>query len=159
MGEIARAFVKIEADIKELRADMKIVRKVTEDGTKKAGKDAERNFLGAFAKIGTAIFALKKAFDFAVEAKNLARDAEEIGSKYATVFAGIEDKGESAAKSLAENFGLANSTAKELLGTTGDLLTGFKFTDQQALDLSLQVNSLAGDLASFSNFEGGSKRS
>ena len=66
-------------------------------------------------------------------------------------------EGGRAAKSLADNYGLADSTAKKLLSTTGDLLTGFGFSQSAALDLSEQVNSLAADLASFTNFEGGAE--
>ncbi len=40
---------------------------------------------------------------------------------------------------------------------TGDLLTGFGFTQESALDLSDQVNQLAVDLASFTNFSGGAQ--
>ncbi|GAH46270.1 unnamed protein product, partial [marine sediment metagenome] len=85
----------------------------------------------------------------------LASDAEEIGSKFEVVFRDIADDAERAAKSFAKNFDLADSTAKDLLGTTGDLLTGFGFSQEQALDLAEQVNVLAGDLTSLSNVKGG----
>ncbi len=83
--------------------------------------------------------------------------AEEIGSKYATVFKDIGSAAEQSAKQLAFDFDLADSTAKELLGTTGDLLTGFGFTAGEAMKLADQVNRLAIDLASFSNYAGGAK--
>ena len=55
------------------------------------------------------------------------------------------------AKDLVRNFGLSTLKAKELLAGTGDLLTGFGFTQEAALDLSGAVNKLAADLASFQN--------
>ena len=44
-----------------------------------------------------------------------------------------------------------------MLGDTGDLLVGFGFTEHEALNLSKQVNELAVDLASFTNFSGGAE--
>lgn len=87
----------------------------------------------------------------------LASDAEETGSKFEAVFKGINKESEMVAKSFAQNFGLAESTSKDLLSSTGDLLTGFGFTTGKALELSSQVNSLAVDLSSFQNFSGGAK--
>jgi hypothetical protein len=88
----------------------------------------------------------------------LASDAEETGSKFIAVFKGIEKESDIVARSFAKNFGLANSTAQDLLSSTGDLLTGFGFTGGEALKLSFNVNKLAADLASFQNLEGGTER-
>ena len=44
------------------------------------------------------------------------------------------------------------------MGSTGDLLVGFGFTQKEALKLSKEVNELAVDLASFTNVEGGAVR-
>lgn len=86
-----------------------------------------------------------------------ASDAEETSSKFATVFKDIGDSAQKTAKDLALNFGLASTKAKELLGDTGDILTGFGFTQESALDLSEKVNKLAVDLASFTNYSGGAE--
>jgi hypothetical protein len=87
-----------------------------------------------------------------------ASDAAEIRSKFGVVFGGISDQAESTADVFAKEFRLAGSTARQLLGNTGDLLTGFGFTEEAALSLSDKVNRLAGDVASFSNIQGGAKR-
>ena len=89
--------------------------------------------------------------------KDAARDAQETNSKFDTVFRDISQQAEQSAQALANNFGLATSEAKTLASDTGDLLTGFGFTQESALDLSLQVQRLAVDLASFTNFAGGTK--
>ena len=52
---------------------------------------------------------------------------------------------------------MTGTKAKELLGDTGDLLTGFGFAQDKALDLSKGVQELAVDLASFTNFSGGAE--
>jgi len=88
---------------------------------------------------------------------NAARDAEETRSKFATVFKDMAAESEATADSLAKDFGLAGTKARQLLGDTGDLLTGFGFTQEQALATSKRVNELAVDLASFTNYAGGAE--
>lgn len=84
-----------------------------------------------------------------------ASDAEETINKFSVVFRDVSDDAEQSAKEIATGFGLATHEAKELLANTGDLLTGFGFTGEKALELSDQVQRLSADLASFTNFSGG----
>jgi len=86
-----------------------------------------------------------------------ASDAEEIRSKFATVFKAVGADAEKVSQDLAENFGLSSVKSKELLADTGDLLTGFGFTGKAALSLAEKTNKLAVDLASFTNFSGGAE--
>jgi len=81
--------------------------------------------------------------------------AEEIESKFGVVFGAIPDMAGEAAKQISKDFDLADSTVQKMLSSTGDLLTGFGFTQGSALRLSRTVAKLAGDLASFQNIEGG----
>jgi hypothetical protein len=87
----------------------------------------------------------------------LASDAEETSAKFNTVFSSINADAQNSAKVLTDSFGLSKKASEELLGNTGDLLTGFGFTQSAALDLSTEVNKLAVDLASFTNFSGGAE--
>jgi hypothetical protein len=93
-------------------------------------------------------------FGFAVKA---ASDAEETFSKFATIFRDVETEAEQAFQTLRHEYGLSSKASKELLGNTGDLLTGFGFAQTEALRLSTEVNKLAVDLASFTNFSGGAE--
>jgi len=86
-----------------------------------------------------------------------ASDAEETASKYNTVFRDISKSASDAAEMLRNSYGLARQQSQKLLGDTGDLLTGFGFSQRAALDLSIEVNKLAVDLASFTNFAGGAE--
>lgn len=88
---------------------------------------------------------------------NAASDAEETASKFGTVFRSIGKDANNVAANLSKNYGLASSKSKQLLSDTGDLLTGFGFSQTMALDLSNEVNKLAVDLASFTNFSGGAE--
>ena len=86
-----------------------------------------------------------------------ASDAEETSSKFNTVFRDLSDVANTVADDLSTNFGLSSKAAKQLLSDTGDLLTGFGFTQEQALDLSNRVQELAVDLSSFTNYAGGAE--
>lgn len=87
-----------------------------------------------------------------------ASDATETANKFDQVFDDVRMKANQVATDFAKNFGVASSTAKELIGDTGDLLVGFGFTGDAALELSRKVNELAADLTSFQDVEGGVSR-
>jgi hypothetical protein len=112
------------------------------------------------AKVG-AVMTAAVSVPLALLARNMvkaASDAEETGNKFNQVFDEIGAKASAGSSEFAKSFGLADSTAQKMLGSTGDLLVGFGFTGDAAFDLSRQVNELASDLASFQNFEGGAER-
>jgi len=92
-----------------------------------------------------------------VAAVKMASDFEETDAKFKTVFSSIQREAEATAKVFKSSFGLSSKAAKQMLGDTGDLLVGFGFTEREALNLSKQVNELAVDLASFTNFSGGAE--
>ena len=119
------------------------------------------NRFAATAFKGVAIGAGVAATAFtglSVSAVQAASDFEEVESKFETVFDEVTFQAKLAAKELQESFGLSGRAAKQLLSDTGDLLSGFGFTDRAALDLSEKVNKLAVDLASFTNIQGGAER-
>jgi hypothetical protein len=129
--------------------------KKIESSSKKTAKSMEKSFLNTFTKIGAAILAFRQAFIFTKEIKNLARDAEEINNKFGQVFKGLREESEATVKQFAEDFKLATSTAKGLLGETGDLLVGFGFARKRSLELSNSIVRLASDLTSFKNITEG----
>ena len=94
---------------------------------------------------------------FAKESIQASIASEETRSKFATVFKELGDGAEDAADRLATAYGLTGTKSRELLGDTGDLLTGFGFSGEAALKLSEDVQGLAVDLASFTNFSGGAE--
>ena len=87
----------------------------------------------------------------------MASDLEETRSKFKTVFSSIQGEALQTAETFKKSFGLSSQAAMGLLADTGDLLVGFGFTEKEALNLSKQVNELAVDLASFTNFSGGAE--
>jgi hypothetical protein len=110
--------------------------------------------IGAFLALGTSVAALTRYLD---DSMKVARDAQETFSKFNVVFGDITGQANEVASAFANSFDLADATAKKLLSDTGDLITGMGATQSEALDLSLRVNTLAADLASFTNIEGGAE--
>ena len=148
-----------------LKLDDKQYNKALDDADKHAKKTTE-SMAKRFAKMGDSLSKVGKKLSLFVTAPILAMgaamvksaiDAEETKQKFEVVFSDIGDRAESAMRRLVDGFGFAQAQAQKLLGDTGDLLTGFGFTQDSALDLSLAVNELAADLASFTNFSGGAE--
>jgi hypothetical protein len=159
---------EVQIDIElEVSQAVKGIKKL-DNSVEKFAKDTQSNlksttqafnvFAGSFAA-GALLSGLSATKDAILEvgtaSLKAASDAEETQSKFNTVFSSISQESNKTADDLAKNFGLASSEARKLLGDTGDLLTGFGFSQGAALDLSNQVQELAVDLASFTNFSGG----
>ena len=109
----------------------------------------------ALGVASTAVFV--KTIGFLKDSTMAAIDAQETFSKFDAVFADMGGAAEAAAQQFMDSFDLAEVTAKQMLSATGDLLTGMGATKDVALDMSLQVNTLAADLASFTNYSGGAE--
>lgn len=138
---------KFGADLKGFDRAMKKAQK----NLKKFGKNIQRTGENLTTGLTLPILGLGAA------SLKLASDFEETNAKFKTVFSSIQAEAEQTAKVFADSFGLSDLAAKQLLSDTGDLLVGFGFTEKSALDLSKQVNELAVDLASFTNFSGGAE--
>jgi hypothetical protein len=132
------------------------------EGLKKVLLDAEgklKDFGTKAQKIGTALSVGLTTPLLLIGRASLgaASDAEETASKFETVFSAISVQAQESFKTLRNEYGLSSTASKQLLGDTGDLLSGFGFSQESALDLATQVAKLGVDLASFTNFSGGAK--
>lgn len=133
-----------------------------DDGDLQRGLDRSQKSINGFSKaikgMGIALAGVFAAETITRALKDIiktASDAQETFSKFEVVFSAVAKSADVAFKDLRENYGLSSKAAKQLLSDTGDLLTGFGFSQQAALDLSTRVSKLAVDLASFTNFAGG----
>lgn len=156
--EAARIVINIDTNAQRASKSMGQLNQNTRAAEQSAGK-ASKAF-STLKSIGIAAFAGAAARGIARLGGSLveaASAAEETLNKFNVTFQGINDEAEATAQALASNFGLAQTEARGLLADTGDLLTGFGFTRESALDLSTQVQELAVDLASFTNFSGGAE--
>jgi hypothetical protein len=156
--EAARIVINIDTNAERASRSMGQLGKSTRNAGQSAG-GASRAFK-TLKNIGIAAIALQAAKAvgrLAAATVRAASDAEETANKFGVTFRGINGEAQRTAQSLASNFGLAQDQAQALLADTGDLLTGFGFTRDSALELSEEVNTLAVDLASFTNFSGGAE--
>lgn len=153
---------KLNGDVKSVQTSLDKITKKSNEVAKKSKSGLSKFFsfikssgVGAFLALGAVIAGTTK---FLKESEQAASDAQEVYSKFDTVFESIQDTANQTAEDISESFGIAGSTARELLSATGDLLVGFGFTEEAALSLAEQTVSLGSDLASFTNFEGGAQR-
>ena len=150
MAVVDELQIIVDAKVSKAVADLKKTQKQTNNVAASA-----KGLVKSLLPVAGAAMVFQKLAKFTAESAKAASDAQEITSKYNTIFKSVANESEAMAKQLADDFGLAGSTAMELLGNTGDLLTGFGLTAEEALNLSDQTNRLAVDLASFSNAQGG----
>ena len=131
---------KVEKQIAALESKQKGLTKTNVSATK------------AFSALGLAVVALTLIYKKAIKD---ASALEETTNKFKVVFKEVSEEAQGMADNLAESYGLSAEESMRLLSNTGDLLTGFGMTGDQALQLSGKVQTLAADLASFSNIQGG----
>jgi len=105
--------------------------------TKKAGV--------AFAAVGAGALVMGKQF------VNAASNLEESMSKVNVVFGDSSKKVQDFAKTSAASLGISQQKALEAAGTYGNLTKAFGLTNEQATDMSINMVTLAADLASFNN--------
>ena len=149
--------VRITGDNTDFKKKAGETKKQAEDTGKSVGKsfDLMKVKSVAMGVASTAVFV--KTIGFLKDSAMAAIDAQETFGKFDAVFADMGGAAEAAAKQFQKSFDLAGVTAQKMLADTGNLLTGFGATQKEALDLSVQVNTLASDLASFTNYSGGAE--
>lgn len=132
------------------------------DGTANVNKftDAVRQADGAsnqLVKTLGGLFTSAAIMQFARVSIRAYSDLQESTQKFYEVFKGLEQEATREAQILEKQFGASERSAKSMLSMTGDLLTGFGFSREEALKLSAQVAQLGSDVASFSNYAGGAE--
>lgn len=159
--KVSRATKQMQQRIADAQSQMVRFRNVTTQAMRKIKEQvtAAQKRMHGFRDAGLKMSAFVTAplLLIARSFKNAARDAVETRSKFATVFKDMSSMAETSADRLAKSYGLTGTEARKLLGDTGDILTGFGFTQKSAFDLSMRVNQLAVDLASFTNYSGGAE--
>jgi hypothetical protein len=148
--EAAKIYIKVETNASQANTQLSRLDQTTKKSTG-TFKNFAKTFLGPLgitASIAGATVAVVKFTGAIIQA---ASDAEETANKFNVTFRDIRSDADEVGDNLARNFGLSRQAAQALLSATGDLLTGFGFSQQSALELSETANQLAVDLASFTN--------
>lgn len=121
------------------------------------GVTASFDKIGAAAKkVGTIIaaaFAVDKIVKFSKEAIEAASDLTEVQNVVDTVFGSMSDSVNSWAKGAMTQFGLGETAAKQYASTMGAMLKSSGITGDALQTMSLNMASLAADMASFYNLD------
>ena len=119
----------------------------------------ERGFNKLKTVLGAAVIfqAGKQLAAFGKEALDLAVDAEEAASAFATAFGAAEDDMASFVNEFANMAGFTKGELKQLLAVTGSVVQGIGATEEESAQLAKTMTRLAGDVASFTNAEGGAQ--
>tara|TARA_R110002020_G_scaffold156317_4_gene338360 strand:- start:3106 stop:4485 length:1380 start_codon:yes stop_codon:yes gene_type:complete len=88
---------------------------------------------------------------------NLGSDANEARSAFETTFGESVPKLSGFVDEFANKAGLAAHELEGLLTQSGAIMQGIEFTGEASADLSVKLATLAGDVASFSNVQGGAE--
>lgn len=128
------------------------------DDMGKKGSSSGEGLAGALKKVGVAIVglmviqkvtsAVKDFFGSAVEA---AASAEEMGSKFDTVFKDASGDAEAWAESFGKAANRSKNEIKGFMADSGALFTGMGMAASDAATMSEMMTSLTYDLASFNN--------
>ena len=150
-GKIRRQFAKIKVSADRANRSIASFSKKTRASLRSAGASAAKTGAVMTATLTTPILLMGKSM------LSAASDAVETGNKFNAVFSDVKDKANQVADDFSKSFGVAGSTSRKMLSDTGDLLVGFGFTGDAALEMADKVARLSSDLTSFQNFAGGSE--
>ena len=159
LNPASASFKKLESNLIDARQDMnKLIasEKKATTATKKHRK--ETLSMGTALKGALAYMSISVIKNFGSALVKAASDAEETANKYNVVFRDSLEISNAAVEDLTNNYGLATVEARKFLSNTADVAMGLGVSSDEAADLSSRVQTLAVDLASFSNVEGGTAR-
>lgn len=132
----------------------------TADALAQIGKFENR--LGALkqsaASVGAAVaalFAQRKAFDFASSLVKEASNVQEARGKFRAVFKGLTDDAQKYVDELKSVYGQSELIALNSLLTSASILKNSGVADGRALEMSGELARMASDLATFTNAQGG----
>ncbi len=134
---LGKLLVKIEGDNSDLDKSIK----GSEGSVKKFSKLA----VAAYAAVGVAIIAVGKKFS------GLAAQAEEIRSKFNTVFGTTAREIRNWAKTYSDSVGRSETDTLAFLSSVGDLLKPLGFAKEDVDGLSKSFVTLANDVGSFND--------
>ena len=133
-----------------------IVYKITGDSSGlKTDIQRSESGLKTFGKTVAAAFSVAAAVAFGRAIVSASSAAAETAQKFGVVYSKISEAANKAAKDLAEGYAMSDTAAKDLLGSTGNILQSLGYTQDAALKTSVQLAQLGADVTSFSNFQGG----
>ncbi|MBO5837283.1 MAG: hypothetical protein J6Q92_05255 [Oscillospiraceae bacterium] len=117
-------------------------------------KSQFKGLSGAAGKLGIAIaaaFSVREIVAFGKEAIKLGSDLQEVQNVVDVTFTTMNEQVNEFTKNAAKTAGLSETMAKRYVGTFGAMAKSFRFTEEEAYNMSTSLTQLAGDVASFYN--------
>jgi len=136
--------------------DMALKNRDFRSNIKKEASFLEGSFVKSFAGIGKAAaiaFTVKAIINFAKESIKLGSDLAEVQNVVEVTFGSSSKIIDNFAKTAVTKFGLAEKASKQYTGTMGAMLKSMGFGTGKAIEMSMAMTGLAGDLASFYNLD------
>lgn len=116
-----------------------------------------KNLIKNFVSAQLVVWAIRQAFTFLTttirEASQAAAEAEQVSQKFMTVFDGMQKAIDSVDR-LTSSFGLAKSSAKDIMSTIGDMASGLGATDAEAAAFAGTTAEFIQDLIAFKDVGG-----
>lgn len=137
---VSRGIKKVESDARQ--------------SSTKIGKyfgDVSREIGSSFTKIAAGAAVGSAVFSFLKSSVTAASDLNETTSKTATVFGDASGQVLKFASTAATSLGQSTQQAEEAVATFGNLLEGLKIAPKLAASMSIELDKLASDFASFHN--------
>jgi len=131
---------------------IRINTKIDQTGAK-TGLATLSGSLKKFAAAVAVAFSVTAIVSFTKSCIELASNLNEIQNVVDVTFGASSSKIEEFADIATEQFGLSELAAKQYTGTMGAMLKSMGFATDEAADMSIELASLAGDMASFYNLD------
>ena len=161
MTVVATAEVLIRAVDTGVEADIKKKVDKAVDGVNKKAKPVKidvdtkeaESRLSSFGSTLTKVVGTTALLAFARNARDMASDVAEAGSKVGVVFGDARKSIDQFAASSSNSFGISKRAALDATGTFGNLFVATGLAKDAAADMSVDVVKLAADLGSFNNLK------
>jgi hypothetical protein len=158
VATVNQVAIKILVDGKEMEATLGEFNQLTKEAGvsgQKSGRSIKEGFTAAKVAIvatAAAVIGIIMGLNKCVDA---ASNFTEANNKLLVIFKNMPEAARAARDELVNAYHMSYREAAQLLGATGDILTGLGVQQEKALDLSSATIKLAADITSFSNAEGG----
>jgi len=150
--EDSKEVVKLKDEYTKLTAEHDKLSKAA-NGTGTRIKNLVKNFVSA----QLVVFAIRKVFSLLTngikDSSQAAAEAEQVMQRFMTVFDGLDSAVESVER-LTSSFGLAKSSAQEIMATIGDMAYGLGASESEAAQFAGTTAEFIQDLIAFKDIGG-----
>jgi hypothetical protein len=116
-----------------------------------------KNLIKNFVSAQLIVWAIRKVFQLLTQglkdASNAAAEAEQVFGRFDAVFEGL-DRANAAVQNMVDNFGIAKSSAADILSTIGNTALGFGASAMEAAQFSETVAASLSDIMAFRDVQG-----